>query len=265
MFFWYIMVAISSLLENLASVPFTHQWTLRISRDPQVRISGLAPLVAKTSSAPNTPNEKPHDSNIQKMSPLNVEIHEDVPLNQISHHSNCETATLDALESGYNVKGEVFRDQKEPWSSSLVPFYVIISLQSVSNSHAFLRVISKAISVAVFAAGTAIFASAQLLSITVALTTLCLVLSAGVFGRVVAMWMASEMMKTEPLMHRVVKRREIASRFIDEILDIDGLTVEILGHIIINRRCVARFNTWMCWSRWFGILAGPYNVSKLST
>ena len=265
MFFWYLMVAVSSLLENWASVPFTHQWTLRISRAPKVKISEDAPLVKRSLSlAIVSTNEKPDVSNQGTKSGPKVETYEDVPFIRRTT-SNSSTATLDGLESGYNCRGEVVRDQTEPWSSSRVPFYVIISLESVSTAHAILRVISKAISVGAFAAGTAIFASAQLVGISVALTTLCLVLAAGVFGRVVAMWMASEMMKTNPVLHRVVRTRGLASQYIEEILNIDGLTVEILGHVIINGRCIARFNTWMRWASWLGILAGPYDVSKLVT
>ena len=46
MFFWYFTVASSYLLENFASVPFTHQWTLRISYASKIRISDNAPYVS---------------------------------------------------------------------------------------------------------------------------------------------------------------------------------------------------------------------------
>lgn len=167
---------------------------------------------------------------------------------------------LDALESGLNCKGQVVSDQNEPWSSSRVPFYVIISLEGVSGSHAVLRVVSKAISVGVFAAGTAMFASVQLITISVALTVLCLVLGAGVFGRVVALWMASEMMKTKPVLHRVVKSKGSAAEYIDHIFNIEGLIVEVMGHVVVNGRCIARYSSWARLSSYFGILAGPYDL-----
>ena len=155
-------------------------------------------------------------------------------------------------------------DSNEPWSASRVPFYVIISMEGISSAHAVLRVLSKAFSVSCFAAGTLIFASAQFVTISVSLTVLCVVLSAGVFGRVVAMWMASEMIRTRPILHRVVTSRAEAGDYIDHIMAIEGLTVEVLGHVIVNGRCIQRYNKWTRLSTWLGILAEPYDVTKLA-
>lgn len=264
--FWYLMVLSSSLLENWASVPFTRQWTLRVSRAPKVQVSEDAPVVTRGYSIFTTLDRDPDENHNRDIMPKAPTEHQDFEPQDFLRRStsNYSTSVLDALESGYNCKGGIVRNEKEPWSSSRVPFYVIISLESVSTPHATLRIISKAISVGVFAAGTAIFASAQLIGISVALTTLCLVLASGVFGRVVAMWMASEMMKTKPVLHRVVKTRGAAAKYIDEILKIEGLTVELLGHVIINGRCISRYNSWLRWSSWIGILAGPYDLEKLT-
>ncbi|KAL9005233.1 MAG: hypothetical protein Q9188_001993 [Gyalolechia gomerana] len=180
------------------------------------------------------------------------------------YHHGRSTEILDALEAGYNCKGQVIRDGNEPWSSSRVPFYVIISLEGISGSHAALRVFSKAFAVGVFVTGTAIFASTQLVEMSVAVAVLCLVLGAGVFGRVIAMWMASEMMKTKPVLHRVVKSRGLAAEYLDRILSIDGLVVEVMGHVIVNGMCIHRYNPWFRWSNWLGLLAGPYNIGKLT-
>ena len=155
-------------------------------------------------------------------------------------------------------------DSNEPWSASRVPFYVIISLEGISRSHAVLRVASKAFSVVCFAAGTLIFSSAQFITVSVSLTVLCLILGAGVFGRVVAMWMASEMMRTRPILHRVVKSKAEAADYIDHIMAIDGLTIEVVGHIIVNGKCVQRYNKWLRLSTFFGILAEPYDITKLA-
>lgn len=258
------MVALSSLLENWASVPFTSQWTLRISRAPKVLISEDAPLVKRSSSliaaSTSLPYQIPSHEMMSKSSA--VDRCEEAPFMQ-RVPTTASIGLLDALESGYNCKGQIGRNEKEPWSASRVAFYAIISLESVSPPHAILRVVSKAISVGVFAAGTAIFASAQIIGISVALTSLCLVLAAGVFGRVVAMWMASEMMKNKPVLHRVVRSRGLAAQYIEEILNLDDLTVEILGHVIVNGRCVARYSTWLRWASWLGILAPPYDIAKL--
>ena len=78
------------------------------------------------------------------------------------------------------------------------------------------------------------------------------------------MWMASEMMKTKPVLHRVVKSRGLAAEYIDHILAIDGLVVEVMGHVIVNGRCIQRYNQWLRMSNWLGLLAGPYDTGKLT-
>jgi hypothetical protein len=45
MYFWYLCVIPSSFLENIAGVPFTRQWTLLVSRAPELRISSDAPVL----------------------------------------------------------------------------------------------------------------------------------------------------------------------------------------------------------------------------
>lgn len=266
MWLWYVTVATSSIIENIAGVPFTHPWTLRVSRAPRVRISEDAPLVRRPQG---TALFRQTDEHLSSMAPggskatTTIQVFEEVPLvhRTVSGRS---TEILDALEAGYNCKGQVIRDSNEPWSSSRVPFNVIISLEGISGSQAALRVFSKAFAVGVFVTGTAIFASTQLMEMSVAIAVLCLVLGAGVFGRVIAMWMASEMMKTKPVLHRVVKSRGLAAEHIDQILSIDGLVVEIMGHVIVNGRCIHRYNPWFRWSNWLGLLAGPYNIGKLT-
>lgn len=220
------MVACSSVLESIASIPFTHQWTMRVSKAPKIRISEEAPSVKAIYKG--------------------------------------TTEVLDNLEQGINTRGGVIIDPKEPWSASRVPFYVIISLEGVSTGHAVLRVFSKAASVGVFAAGTAMFASATLVTISMALTTLCLVLGAGVFGRVVTLWLASEMVKTNPILHRVVKSRTEAAAHIEQIMEIDDLLIEVMGHIVIEGKCVHRYNKYWNWSVLIGILASPFDILKLA-
>lgn len=86
----------------------------------------------------------------------------------------------------------------------------------------------KAFSVSCFTAGTAIYLLAQFVTITVSLTVLCLVLGAGVFGRAVAMWISSELIRTPPVLHHVVKNGVEATNHIYHILAIDRLTVEVI-------------------------------------
>lgn len=148
---------------------------------------------------------------------------------------------LTRLERGYNTHGRIVMDQSAPWSASNNPFYVIISVKGISNPHAVLRVFSKFFSVAVFTFGTALFASTTLITILVALTSAALVVIAGVFGRVTAMWMASEIMMNKPVIHRVVKGRVEAELYIEAMLRKPGMCCEILGHVIVDGRCVKRY------------------------
>ncbi|KAI4119219.1 MAG: hypothetical protein LQ345_000813 [Seirophora villosa] len=82
--------------------------------------------------------------------------------------------------------------------------------------------------------------------------------------RVIAMWMASEIMKTKPVLHRVVKSRGLAAEYIDRILDIDGLVMEMMGHVIVNGRCIQEYHPWFQWSNWLGLLAAPYDLGKVT-
>ena len=95
-------------------------------------------------------------------------------------------------------------------------------------------------------------------TISVALTVLCLVLAAGVFGRVAALWMASVMMQTDPVLYKAVKSRQEATEYIETILHKPDLVFEIMGHVIINGRCVCRVNKWLRWFTFFGVLAPPF-------
>jgi hypothetical protein len=115
-----------------------------------------------------------------------------------------QSEILAGFEKVYNTKGRIVMDP-EPWDAHHNPFYVIISIRGISNAHASLRVFSKLISIAVFTVGTAMFASSTLVTIVVAVIVASLTLVAGVFGRVTAMWMASELMQNKPVIHRVVK------------------------------------------------------------
>lgn len=72
------------------------------------------------------------------------------------------------------------------------------------------------------------------------------------------------MMKTKPVLHRVVKSRGLAAEYIDRILNIDGLVVEMKGHVNVNERCIQRYHPWFQWSNWLGLLAAPYDIGKVT-
>ena len=243
MHFWYLMIASSSILENIAGTPFSHQYTIRVSRAPEVRISRAAPLVVRNDPNPRGQSSElsygkspsvmsaPGSSRLNLLSMRaessdtaartrdfsysQLDAVELLPVNgsdrprepglldgaatadvQVTDSATTDrrgparaptsTELLDALETGYNTTGRLSLDSDE-WSAHRVPFYVIVSLEGITTGHAMLRILSKAISVSVFATGTALFAGTSLIPISLAWTVLFLVLGVGVFGRVVAM------------------------------------------------------------------------------
>ena len=79
------------------------------------------------------------------------------------------------------------------------------------------------------------------------------------------MYMASEMMKTKPVLHKVVKSRGVAAEYIEAVLAVEGLVVEVMGHVIVDGRVVGRYSQWASWSAWAGVLAGPFDLGSLAT
>ncbi|KAI2629549.1 hypothetical protein GGR54DRAFT_267464 [Hypoxylon sp. NC1633] len=283
---WYLIVVLSSLLENFALVPFSKQWTIRVSTAPSsISISEDAPRlfpsrdperldITYQNVRTSIPEQNTallgvvqHGADIKAVGRADTSQTKSTLVEESRHYDPAPSARTYAgflrnLENhGFNTIGQVSIDRS--WAASRHSFLVIISQAKVTHSHAALRVCSKAISVGVFAAGTATFASASLITMSVALTTLCLVLGAGVFGRVASMWMVSEMMKERPVIHRIVKNEEDADEFMYEVLNTDGLMFELLGHVFINGRCVKRYNRLLNWSNIFGILVSPFDLKKL--
>ncbi|KAI4124993.1 MAG: hypothetical protein LQ341_007012 [Variospora aurantia] len=101
------------------------------------------------------------------------------------------------------------------------------------------------------------------MSVSVVLMILSLVLSAGVWGRVTAMWIASQMNKvSDPVLHTVVRERLDAAGHMEEILKIPGLIGETGGHVIINGHSIKRRNPWFSAATYIGLLAAPYDITK---
>jgi hypothetical protein len=287
---WYFIVAVSSLIENVALVPFTKQWTIRVSRAPTgLQISEDAPSVMPFLSTTYLDTDYTINSRagsrpgFDEMETIEMQ---DIPIGPVQRTDTDMTQKSVVVEyrtwaphtvrgrsdflhnlnkHGFNTVGKVHLGRDRPWAANRHSFLVILSVSGVSHSHAALRVVSKAMSVGTFAAGTAVYASANLITISVALTVLCLILGAGVFGRVASMWMVSEMMKENPVIHRVVASEHEADRFIHEMLSTEGLVFELMGHVFINAKCVKRYNRWFSWSTIFGVLTSPFRFESIMT
>ena len=282
---WYMMVAISSLLENAALVPFNKQWTIRACKTSSVtEISQDAPSILpfmRTNSSQDISEPAGEALSQGDVSGLR-RMSEDMNIGPASRPElRSQKSIVDEYRTfvpqlarqrsnflhnlekhGLNTIGRAYISPDQPFAGGRHPFIIIISVGGVTGSRATIRVMSKAASIAAFAAGTAIFASASFISISVALTTLCLILGAGVFGRVASLWLISEMMKENPVIHRVVRSEAEAENFIIEILNTPGLSYEILGHVFVNGRCVKRYSRWFNWSNVLGILTSPYRPPR---
>jgi len=289
MYVWYSVVAFSSILENYAGVPFTKQWTMRVSKAPEgIEISDDAPILVECprdieNHIPAFPSEealisqdKPRASvveipyrqsrlqSFQSESSFGRRTAVDTPPLFKRHDSTSGSSFLNTFDAhGVNPTGRIIMYGRQGQIPSPQACYVIISVAGIERRHAVLRVFSKFVSVGVFALGTAGFASATLITITVSLTTLSLILCAGVFGRVASLWLVKELMKQQPILQRTVKDSKTANEFVMELLAVPGLTIELNGHVFLNGRCIYRYNPWLRWSAVFGMLTEPFRVDKL--
>lgn len=197
-------MAVSSIIENIAGVPFTHQWSIRVSRAPNVQISEDAPWVI---SEPLEENPKPEiaPSPTPGLSKSPTAITEIQPVTSSGSSKSQDdddekddglfrapntrlppekSAILDDLEKGYDTRGRILIDPHTPWACADDVFYVMLSVRGISHTHALLRIMSKLFSIAVYAVGTALFATTSLVTIMIAVTTAIMVVVSGVFGRV---------------------------------------------------------------------------------
>jgi hypothetical protein len=289
MYFWFAIVVSSSLLDNLAGVPFSLQWKIRISPAPHVAIDEDAPWVIDPKSfekakhlisksvgrvrnySQDTGHELVTSNTGTSATPFFVHRNpapSTLPAPKLAlpggQNTSSEPDILTRLENGIRTIGGIVIDRRKSWSASKDAFYVILSVQKVSYSHALLRICSKLISIAVFAIGTGLFASSTLVTSLIAIVTTTLILCAGIFGRVTAMWIASEIMRSGPILHRVVQTRSDAAKYMEAILSKEGITCEVLDHVILNGRCIKRFAKRLRWSSFVGVLAQPYDLNKLA-
>ncbi|KAK4553858.1 hypothetical protein LTR86_009033 [Recurvomyces mirabilis] len=72
--------------------------------------------------------------------------------------------------------------------------------------------------------------------------TAALIIVASVFGRVTAMWMASQVMENKPVIHHVVENASQAEEYIEAMLRKSDVVAVIEGHIITDRRCMITCN-----------------------
>ncbi|KAI0555294.1 hypothetical protein F4679DRAFT_578679 [Xylaria curta] len=271
---WYFGIAVTSLLENAVLVPFSKQWTIRVSQAPvELKISDNAPTIIQlrpksrnNSTVSDWDVTTPAGLEHVSTSGSQNDIVDEYGSYHAHHVTRQKSELLHKLEKyGFNTIGQICTDTTQPWASSCYAFMVVVSVSETTRSRAILRVLSKLVSIGVFVVGTAAFASTTLVAVSVAAIDLVFIIGGAVFGRVAALWMISEMMKEKPIMHRVVQNELEADAFICEILATPGLTVELMGHVFINGKCVKRYNRFFNLSTIFGVLVPPYKIEKLLT
>ncbi|KAI0189298.1 hypothetical protein EV127DRAFT_481833 [Xylaria flabelliformis] len=245
---WYFGIAATSLLENAVLVPFSKQWTIRVSQAPaSLKISDNAPTIISVRP------KSQHNSNVSDWdvtTPAGLEhVSTSGSQNNIADEYGSYPAHLTRQRSELLHKLEKY----------------VISVSETTQSKAILRMLSKLVSIRVFVAGTAAFASTTLVAVSVAAIDLVFIIGGAVFGRVAALWMISEMLKEKPIMHRIVQNELEADAFIREILATPGLTIELMGHVFINGKCVKRYNRFFNLFTIFGVLVSPYKIEKLLT
>ncbi|ERF76000.1 hypothetical protein EPUS_08254 [Endocarpon pusillum Z07020] len=184
----------------------------------------------------------------------------------ISDYFSTSTATENALKQLKTLRPASMNffgsSLQTPARNSVI---VMVSIVGQQKWEQIGKRLSRVFSVAVFVMGTAVFASATLLSLIMAVVVLTLTLAAGIFGRAIASWIVSNVAGTEPMIHIISGTKEEAYQAIAEILSLksnDGspFQVEINGQIFINERRVAS-RSWLKVAL-FGVLAEPYDIAK---
>ncbi|KAJ8129984.1 hypothetical protein O1611_g3647 [Lasiodiplodia mahajangana] len=226
MWFWYFLVTVVAIFDNLVAAPFTQSWTIRISKSPTgVILDSAAP---KIYSHPQYPN------------------------------------ALEFIKSGPVMNQKVRIASNQGASFPRTCFYAVISVNRINTIHAIAQVVAKLSSVAVFAFGTALFASATLVSISIALMVLAVILAAGVGGRVLAMWIVAAMSRrNRPIIHKMVRSEEEAAKYFEALAKID-VQMEIKGHVIVNGTVVTSRHVWFTPATYIGLLAKPFDVISLA-
>ncbi|KAH0593773.1 hypothetical protein MHUMG1_08524 [Metarhizium humberi] len=228
MYFWYLLVSAVSIFDNLVAAPFTRSWTIRVSRKPTgILLDDTVPRITDRRGG---------------------------------RYANA----LEALKAGPNTNQHIRIATDKGSGYSRTCFYVVISIQGISRLHAIAQVLSKGASVAVFAFGTALFASATLMSISVALMVLCILLACGVAGRVIAMWIVAQISReNKPILHKLVKSETEAGEFIHAICELD-LQLEIHGHVIMSGWCIKSRSVFLSAATYIGLMAKPFNAIQLA-
>ncbi|KAI1734267.1 hypothetical protein F4680DRAFT_471267 [Xylaria scruposa] len=226
MWFWYFLVTVVAVFDNLVAAPFTQSWTIRISRSPTgIILDNTAPKIF------NNPK-----------------------------YSNA----LEFIKAGPVMNQRVRIASNRGASFPRTCFYAVISVNRISTIHAIAQVVAKGSSVAVFVFGTALFASATLVSISIALMVLAVVLAAGVGARVLAMWIVAAMSRhNRPIIHKMVRSEEEAAKYFQALAETD-VQMEIKGHVIVNGTVITSRHALFTPATYIGLLAKPFDVLSLA-
>lgn len=68
----------------------------------------------------------------------------------------------------------------------------------------------------------------------------------------------------KPVLHHVVKNRNEAGQYLEAIFRVKEIACEVKGHIIVQGRSVKKFGVGIRWSDLLGVLARPFDLSKIA-
>ncbi len=157
--------------------------------------------------------------------------------------------------------------------NSLLIMVSVIGTGGKRRINSFWRLLSKSTSIAVFVTGTALFASAQLVALPMAVMALTLLLAAAVFGRAIASYITLTVGRSEPMIHVMVNSVSEANQLVAKIMLISrnrqrfsehparAIQVEVDGHIFVDCKRVAKRSRWHV--NFLGIMAKPFDLAKL--
>ncbi|KAH7312528.1 hypothetical protein B0I35DRAFT_437225 [Stachybotrys elegans] len=252
MHMWYFMVTAVAIAENWAQLPFEQQTKLYISDVPyNIKVTGGEDVTAELKAAGTlgsgamTRDEEMAQNIGQVLSQLGT----------------VKAGTVRITDSVIHTS---------PRNAILVMVSVI--RESIGWKRSVLRIFIKCCSLGVFVMGTALFASAQLLSMLMAVMGLTILLAAVVFSRAIATLIIAAVDLYEPMVHVMVNSESEANQVIAKIMMLTSrddsdrrqtrdIQVEIDGHVFANCRRVATRSKW--YMTVLGIMGSPYDLAKV--
>jgi hypothetical protein len=234
---------VTSIVENLANLPFSKQWKFHISKPPY-------DLVIRGGESVTTGFPSDNDASNTMESEVSI------TLSQLS--------TISPGRVSFRGSSEFTKYRH----SMMVIVSVATEEKAAYSLRKARRLLSRVFSLSVFVVGTIFFSNITLLALPMAAFVIILVLAAGVFGRAISSGIVAGVAQTEPMIHIITDSELEACRVIAHIFtlrhDDDDersiFQIEIEGHVFIGEQRVAHRSPW--YVRIFGVMVDPFDIRK---